>query len=645
MKKTIKYIFGALLGVGLSTVAVSCVDDINFGDAFLEKAPGVDVDINTIFSKKENTEYFLWNLYGQIYNPWARRNRANQCPVEANTDLFHDYSSWGGSAVSYYNGSLQPGGSNTAFPFTDVGEEGGTRTGIWGAVRHAWILIENIENVPDMTEDEKSHIRAEAYLIMATRYFDCFRYYGGLPLVDHAITAGEEFDGSRKTVAETVDFIDGLLQLAIAEPGFPWRHTNPDDTKTGAGRLSKSAAHAMRAKLWTFAASPLFNSAAPYFEGADETVWLGGYKTEYWQTARDMCEEFFRLNQQNGGFYALVQPAGTTEADYGEAFRAAYWYRGNSEKIIEVHSAYSTNAWGWSNGAELMDCAYFGMINPTLEYMEMFGMADGTNYPYKNLMNTDNPGNVDIFAGRDPRLYETIFVTRPSYRDPVKGDQTRPQFWQGGNVNSDAFRDFVSGSPQTDANIKSGLKLWKFILDFTLVSGKPINYSYLRMADMHLMYAEALAETGDLQKACDEVNKVRARVGLGKIETTNPSLNLTANKDNLIAEILRERACEFGQEADRVHDMNRRKLVADYTKTLHEIVVWRKTADGQKDTRDNTQLADGEAWPNFIFEKRPITTNARNWWKEGGWNNKWLLAPISRDEVNKGYGLTQNPGW
>jgi len=50
------------------------------------------------------------------------------------------------------------------------------------------------------------------------------------------------------------------------------------------------------------------------------------------------------------------------------------------------------------------------------------------------------------------------------------------------------------------------------------------------MGEMHLIYAEALAETGNLTKACDEVDKVRARVGLGKIAVMNPTLNLTTNK-------------------------------------------------------------------------------------------------------------------
>ena len=31
--------------------------------------------------------------------------------------------------------------------------------------------------------------------------------------------------------------------------------------------------------------------------------------------------------------------------------------------------------------------------------------------------------------------------------------------------------------------------------------------------------------------------------------------------------------------------------------------------------------------------------------REERWSNKWLLVPLPPDEINKNYGLTQNPGW
>ena len=47
-----KKLFIYILALAMTTsVFTACVDDINVGNAFLEKAPGVDVNIDTVFSK------------------------------------------------------------------------------------------------------------------------------------------------------------------------------------------------------------------------------------------------------------------------------------------------------------------------------------------------------------------------------------------------------------------------------------------------------------------------------------------------------------------------------------------------------------------------------------------------------------------
>jgi hypothetical protein len=242
-------------------------------------------------------------------------------------------------------------------------------------------------------------------------------------------------------------------------------------------------------------------------------------------------------------------------------------------------------------------------------------------------------------ANRDPRLYENILVTKQELREFYMGSLKTVEIWKGGNI-------------QHNSNLNgwllrfaTGMAMFKWILDFWTMSRQPVSYSYIRMAEMHLIYAEALAETGNLTKACEEVNKVRARVGLGKIEVMNPELQLTSNKNNLIKEILRERACEFGMEDQRLYDIIRRKEVDKFTSPLHELVTWRKTSTGEKDTREDTQLKSGENWPNFIYEKKVITVGARKWWEPGFWDNKQFLSPLARTEINKNYGLTQNPGW
>ncbi|MDR1556419.1 MAG: RagB/SusD family nutrient uptake outer membrane protein [Tannerellaceae bacterium] len=619
---------------------LSCVDDINFGDEFLEKQPSVDVNVDTIFSKGEYAKYFLWNLYNHVNTPFYGGNQLNSSPIEVLSDIFHSHCTWSWANEWYYPGvvteDVQGDWIRDKFAFNSDGR----RRSVWEAVRKGWILIENMDRVPDLSENEKSQLKGETYVIMATRYLDAFKNFGGLPIIDHAFVAGEEYTRGRATTEETVGFIDSLIVNAINEPGLPWA---VQDVNNWAGRMTKGAAMALRAKLFLFAASPLFNDTEPYMqytnvvEGQDILhVWNGGKKQEYWDKCLQACEEFFRTNEQNGTTYALIQPVTPDENGYSQAYREAYWYRGNSEKIIEVHHTYEAQEWDQELG--IGNISHQGHTNPTLEFMEMFPMADGKNYPYKAIYGTDNPDNIDIFANRDPRLYETLLVSREKLREDYMGLQ-RVEIWEGGNIHhNNSLNGWIIRFP-------TGMALFKWIRDYWKIRDVPVSYSYLRMAEMHLIYAEALAETGNLAKACAEVNKVRARVGLGRIEAMNPELQLTTNKDNLINEILRERAVELGMEDQRLYDIIRRKYVDKFTSPLHELHTWRKTADGKKDEREDTQLQAGEPYPNFIYEKIQITTGSRKWWEPGYWTNKWLLSPLPRAEINKGYGLTQNPGW
>ena len=175
-----------------------------------------------------------------------------------------------------------------------------------------------------------------------------------------------------------------------------------------------------------------------------------------------------------------------------------------------------------------------------------------------------------------------------------------------------------------------------------------IGVSYIRLAEMYLIYAEALAELGRASEAIAKVDVVRARVGLGGLASMNPELNLTdpSNKAKLIDEILRERNCEIGAECgDRLYDMVRRKRQDLFTKTLHEIRIYRLDDNGNRMEGDDLRWDASTPWPKFEYEKVQISVGARVWWKEGGWSNKWYLDPVSRIEIQKGYGLTQNPGW
>ena len=662
-----KKLFIYILALAMTTsVFTACVDDINVGNAFLEKAPGVDVNIDTVFSKAEYTRNFLWSAYGQLYCTYTSGNMMNGAPIDVLSDSYHCYVGWGGPIQSYYPGGLTENAQDTEdgnfqgkFSYSTksgLDSDAGGRVSIYETVRKCWQIIENIDRVPDMSSDEKSRLRGEAFTIMASRYFDAFRNFGGLCLVKKAFPVGEGFTEGRSTAKQTVEFIDSLIQCAINEPGYIW---NVPDADVGqwSGRLTRASARALRAKVWMFAASPLFNNNEPYMTydkrptglESEEHVWFGKEDRSLWNRCLQYCNDFFDDNAANGNFYQLIQPTSANEAGYRTAYRRAYRYRNDAnhhEKLFDAHPTLtlSDGGWGWGWRGFALDCLRQGGAVPTNELMECFGMQDGRNFPYSDIYGAGkNPDGIDMFADRDPRLYETMVV--PRHDLPAGFDyagSTYNDSWVGG------FLEKNSNVTNKD-DVASGYCKFKWLLDYyggNRYDDEYIGVSYIRLAEVYLIRAEAKAETGDLQGALDDLHIVRSRVGLGRLEDMNPDLNLKSNKDNLINEILRERNCEIGAECgDRLYDMVRRKSVDLFTKPLHEIRIYRLDANGNRLTDGDQQWDPSTPWPKFEYEKPEIVVGHRRWWDPGYWTNKWLLDPVSRIEIQKGYGLTQNPGW
>ena len=651
----------------LSTFLVSaCVDEINVGNAFLEKAPGVDVNIDTVFSKAEYTRNFLWSAYGQLYCTYTAGNMMNGAPIDVLSDSYHCYVGWGGPIQSYYPGGLTEDAQDTEngnfqgkFSYSTksgLDSDAGGRVSIYETVRKCWQIIENIDRVPDMSDSEKSRLRGEAYTIMASRYYDAFRNFGGLCLVKKAFAVGEDYFDGRSTAWQTVEFIDSLIECAIKEPGYIW---NVPDADIGqwSGRLTRASARALRAKVWMFAASPLFNNSEPYMRydktptglENEQHVWFGKEDPSLWNRCLQYCDDFFNDNAANGNYYQLIQPESQNEAGYRMAYRRAYRYRNNEsrhEKIFDVHPTLtlSDGGWGWGWRGFALDCLRQGGAVPTNELMECFGMQDGRNFPYSDLYGPGkNPNGIDMFADRDPRLYETMVVPQKSL--PAGFDYAGMSYmdsWVGG------FLEKNSNVTNKD-DVASGYCKFKWLLDYyggNRYDDDYIGVSYIRLAEMYLIRAEARAETGDLAGALDDLHAVRSRVGLGRIEDMNPELNLKSNKENLINEILRERNCEIGAECgDRTYDMIRRMRQDLFTKPLHEIRIYCLDANGNRLTDGDQQYKAGNPWPKFEYEKPEIVVGHRRWWDAGYWTNKWYLDPVSRIEIQKGYGLTQNPGW
>ena len=141
-------------------------------------------------------------------------------------------------------------------------------------------------------------------------------------------------------------------------------------------------------------------------------------------------------------------------------------------------------------------------------------------------------------------------------------------------------------------------------------------------------------------------SRVSARVGMKGLAECNPDKNLQSNKDAFIEELLRERACELGMEDARFFDLIRYKRADIFEKQLHGLFIYRLDDNGVR--RDLPWRGNDEgkmAYPtHFEYEKFELNNPTRYWWTNG-FDPKWYLSPFPSTEVNKGYGLVQNPGW
>lgn len=706
-----KILHGVMTLMLASAALVSCTDDVKFGNDALDKASGSEATLESVFSNAEFTKQFLVGIYARQYyglpyvnssalphscNPYAGK-------FDALTDCWH--MGWTGAAVfgQYYQGALTSNvkrSDGLDGPLFSYDKEH-----VWEAVRAGNIFLEHVDEVPGLTDAEKGCMKAEARCLIAARMFDCFQHYGGIPIMDHAITVDEttaEFP--RKSVEECVNYMVGLLNQAIAEPNFPWVTADP---ATMSGRWTRAGARALKAKILQFAASPLFNpqDGQPYYAGASEEVkpfimYTDASKyNQRWADFKTACDEFFADLAAND-WYKLEQAdiaasdnARVKALKYRLAYRKGYALRESTEILHSTrHQGYDS----YSAGRYCWHSWYTGSVPrnlywPTQEYVEKFPYSNGQPFDwttaYNNQYNTDGSMKLDgsgnpianrnslngmfitgdqsalqqllrnVQHTRDPRLYEECIVNGTQkhldWTTAVASGEIW-ELWDGGT-------DALQGIHDQTGMFGTGYGFNKYYMgDGTSGSGDNIRYQtqwvYLSLSEMYLMDAEAKAMSGDLTGALAQMDVVRKRVGL----TNNVDYydaTLRTDKDKLIEEILNERARELGLQNARWFDMIRYKRTDWMTKQLHRLEMHRlkKNSVGNW-VESNTQWTNGDKKEDptsrqpkyFSYKIQNITANTRALWGKDPNSNevrKWLLTPFPQAEINKGYGLIQNPGW
>lgn len=634
--------------------AASSCSDLKFGNAFLEKAPGADMTLEQIFSSKLYAERELIGAYASLrtcltvhsnngnYEFQNGGNKIGWDNLDTMTDLMQSHCTWGGVIKTYYAGTYNAEAENEGYGKFGFHPD---QEGAWTGIRRAWIFINNVDRVPDMTDEEKKVRKGEARMIIALQMHEMLRHFGGVPILDDYATPENEMtaDYSRRTVRQCVDFIVNLCDQAAKE--LPWTVADADN-----GRMTAAGALALKARVLQLAARPLFNASTPYLQAQEPTAankasvkedpalmtWLGSYTQENWQAVADACEDFFKKNTENGDAYRMVMPQTNDAEGYRQAFSTCYADRESPEIIIHTGRAIPT----YSNTYHRF---YFGLTDQgqagrgygggcvTLNYVDMFTAADGTPSDYRKwLSDHGHDGTVynNPFTGKDPRLYETVLIAGDRYRTRC----------------AETWIDGLEHGSSANPKCATGFIIRKFLWDYNdEFLNKATNSAYIRLPELYLMYAEALNELGRSEEALSWLNKTRTRVGLPEMPLPNaakihseqalpdyPECSLKGDK-YLREEILDERAREFCFEEVRWFDIAFWKREDLMRKLLYGIQITRKSGSFEEGNlvltySDPSKMDQGRIWQDKF-------------------SPKWFLSAFPSDEINKGYGLVQNPGW
>ena len=480
---------------------------------------------------------------------------------------------------------------------------------VYANLRDLNTFIINVEAGDVLAPDAKQTFLGEARFLRGYFYFNLWKLYGGVPLVDAPFELGgdlEQYQVARNSFEETYDFIMADLQAAA---------TSLSTTARRSGAAYAGSALGLISRVTLYAASDLYNVNP---SGMAETGFSGGDQTARWQTALDAASAVMQL-----GLFSL-QDAPTAN-DYHSLIvngsgSGQIWARFFNGDGTDSHNH---SLWNSPNGYN----SWSG-DTPLQNHVDAYEMSDGSQFDWGNPDHASDP-----YINRDPRFDANILYNGKVWRPRTGGaadldpDGRIQTGWY--DQADGSFRpgiDTREGPIQNWNGTKSGYNMAKFLSrDIVPDQQQAFNpWVHIRYAEILLNYAEAAAELGMDADAAGALNLVRARVGMPDVPPGGDGSR------TLLDHIRQERQVELAFEGHRYFDVRRWMTAPDVYACCNEGI----RVEGFID-------AAGEpfAGNTYRFEYNVININ------DTAWDDKAYFAPIPRDELNRNPSLTQNPGY
>ena len=267
MKKVYKYWFGAIC-IGLATV--SCSD-------FLDtKSPSYDS--SGIYQTEAGLREGVVGVYSYSYMEGLIN--AQHRPAVVTVDNFT-----GLSAERAQNTTIGAGGGMTS----DQSNTGLYWSSNYKLISRANAVLHDAKNNIDNMSADAHRYFDEARILRAFAYYNLCVAYGDVPFFTSPVTV-DEFKASRTPRMEVLNYLLDELEEIASSDVLPW-------TSDVRGRLDRSCAYGLKARIALFAAGISEDESAKYYrmaaDAANEVITKGGRRL-----AENFDDLFTKLGQQ-----------------------------------------------------------------------------------------------------------------------------------------------------------------------------------------------------------------------------------------------------------------------------------------------------------------------------------------------------------
>lgn len=596
---------------------------------FLDIVPDDTSTLADAFRNESTAEAFVYSCYSYI--PVYNNCRNNFSWFMSNELVCSKH--WG---LQWFNFlKMQQAQYSASTPVLDIWQQ------CYQGIKQCYIFLGNIDNVvpvntsPSQYAANKKKWIGEVKFLIAYYHSMLLQHYGPIVVADSEIPmagTGEELFRPRRTYDDCVEaiakmFDDAIVDLPSNVPSLEY------------GKATKVVAQSLKARMYLFAASPLYNGNSEFysdFKDKNGTHLISQTPNkEKWKKAMDETKKAIQMAEaENIALYKYTKKSGLSKFEQA-VYDARYtmvdpW---NSE-LIWGYSGTKESATNENYMQVLVTPKGFcprgvrpvGGIGPTLTAVEIFYSKNGVpcdedpQYDWENRY-TVAPGDstLQLHRNREPRFYAAIGFDRGDYEINSETVTLKLRFGeQNGVVQPDLNAD----------HLYSGYALKKGVHpdnQATSTGQWAINhypYPIIRLGELYLNYAEACAEyTGQLDAdGTRYFNAIRTKAGLPSL---SESFGNVTGKD-LIEVIRRERMIEFCFEAWWLYDVKRWKIADEF---------FAPDANGMRGLNSAGATLETFNTPRVLPE-RPIV-----------FSRKQYLYPIAQSYLDINKNLIQNPGW